>query len=86
MHVCTAYSHIHKDRKICLFSLPTEELTNKFKKDQKKKKPRQGSPPKASLNDNFPACVTAEDWRARPGRWEWMALALEGGRVLDLGD
>lgn len=53
---------------------------------RKKHETGQGSPLKASLNDNFPACVTAGDWRARPGRWEWRALALEGGRVLGLGD
>lgn len=84
MHVCTAYSHIQQDRKICLFSLSTEELTNKFKKETNQT--GQGSPLKASFNDNFPACVTAGDWRARPGRWEWRALALEGRRVLGLGD
>lgn len=65
--------------------LPTEELTNKFTKE-KTKNNGQGSPLKASLNESFPACVTAGDWRARPGRLEWMALVLECGRELCLGD
>lgn len=85
MRVCTAYSHIHKDGKICLFSLPTEELTNKFKKETQNET-GQGSPQKASLNENFPACVTSGDWRARPGDLEWRAPALERGKVLCLGD
>lgn len=64
---------------------PSNRGANKFKKE-KQNESGQGSPQKASLNESFPACVTAGGWRARPGGLEWRAPAPERRRVLCLCD